>query len=132
MKKIKIMLVDDNIDLLNMFKKGFEKLSEKYEVITVENAEKCFKLLENNQIPDLILLDIMMPEMSGWDVLAELRNKPSWEKIPVIFLTAKDDDASIGIGMLTSDGYITKPFRLEDIKETIEQYFEQRYENDKY
>jgi len=125
--KRKIMLVDDNPDLRYLVKIGLEQLSESFKITTVKGAKECFELLEKNQIPDLILLDIMMPEMNGWDVLVRLRSEPSWEKIPVIFLTAKTDETSKGLGILTSDGYITKPFRLEDLKEKIEKFFEQRY-----
>jgi len=124
MKKRKIMLVDDNPDIRKIVKKGLEHLSEGYEVTSVENANECFKTLECGKIPDLILLDVMMPEMNGWDVLAKLRSKQLWVDIPVIFLTAKTDDTSIGLGTLTSDGYITKPFKLEDLKYKIEKYFE--------
>jgi len=125
MKK-KIMLVDDNLDLLKVFKKRLESITGEYEVIGVKSGKECFDLLKEGQIPDLILLDIMMPEINGWDVLAKLRRDSAWEKIPVIFLTAKTDDTSKGLGTLTSEGYITKPFEMTEIIETIEKFFERR------
>lgn len=57
----------------------------------VESGKECLKLLKNNEIPDLILLDIKIPGFSGWDVAAELKSNPKWEDIPVIFLTAKSE-----------------------------------------
>ena len=126
MEKMKVMFVDDNYDLRKMVKKGLERLSNRYEVISVDGGKECFKELKNGKIPDMILLDVMMPEMNGWDVLAKLRSEQSWVNIPVIFLTAKTDDTSVGLGTLTSDGYITKPFQLEDLINKIEKFFEER------
>jgi len=124
--KRKVMIVDDNPDLLQLVKRILEKTSGDYQVIGVESGKKCFQLLNNGELPDIVLLDIMMPEMTGWDVLAKLRNEPMWEKIPVVFLTAKDDDASKGLGTLTSEGYITKPFDITYLDKIIKKIFEGR------
>jgi CheY-like chemotaxis protein len=121
MKKKIVMVVDDNADLIHMIKKMLEKMTD-YSVIGVRSGKECFEALNNGEIPDLMLLDIMMPEMTGWDVLAKLRNKKMWEKIPVLFLTAKDDDASVGLGTLTSEGYITKPFDISYLKKMVDKY----------
>ena len=121
MKKKMVMIVDDNVDLLSMIKKMLEKMTE-HKVICVESGKQCFVILKKGEIPDLILLDIMMPEMTGWDVLAKLKNEKMWEKIPVIFLTAKDDDASVGLGTLTSEGYITKPFDISYLKQIVDKF----------
>ena len=53
---------------------------------------------------------------------AKLKNEKMWEKIPVIFLTAKDDDASVGLGTLTSEGYITKPFDISYLKQIVDKF----------
>lgn len=121
MNKKMVMIVDDNADLLSMIKKMFEKMTE-HKVICVESGKKCFEILKRGEIPDLILLDIMMPEMTGWDVLAKLKNEKMWEQIPVIFLSAKDDDASVGLGTLTSEGYITKPFDISHLQQIVDKY----------
>ena len=125
MKK-KVMVVDDNPDLLYMIKKNLQRLDDQYEIIDVKSGKECLELLKNNEIPDLILLDIMMPGMNGWDVLARIRDEAVWGKIPVIFLTAKDDVMSRGLGVITSDGYITKPFIINDLKEKIDKILEAR------
>ena len=82
--------------------------------------KKCLELLKNNEIPDLILLDIMMPEHSGWDVAAELKKNPKWKDIPVIFLTAKSDPFSKIYGGIVIEDYITKPFEIMELKESID------------
>lgn len=125
MKK-KVMVVDDNPDLLYMIKKNLQRLDDQYKIIDVKSGKECLELLKNNEIPDLILLDIMMPEMNGWDVLARIRDEAVWEKIPVVFLTAKDDAMSRGLGVITSDGYVTKPFIINDLKEKIDKILEAR------
>jgi len=127
MKK-KIMVVDDNPDLIYIIKKRLENINNKFEIIGVNSGKECFKSLSKGQIPDLVLLDVMMPEMTGWDVLAKLRNNPSWDKIPVFFLTAKADDTSKGLGTLTSEGYITKPFDMIHLEEMISNYFKRKVE----
>ena len=118
--KHKIMLVDDNLDLPYIVKRGLEKMNDKYEVISANGGKECFELLKDGQIPDLILLDIAMAGMNGWDVFAKLKEKPPWRKIPIVFLTAKTDPYSEGFGKIPADGYIEKPFDMEDLKKRID------------
>ena len=117
-KKI-VMLVDDNSDLLYSVKKGLESISKDVEVVTVESGRKCLQLL-NKVKPDLILLDIMMPDMDGWDTCAKIKNNKETEDIPIIFLTAKTDPVSRSMGGLASSDYITKPFEMKDLKKRID------------
>jgi CheY-like chemotaxis protein len=127
MKKKKIMIVDDNPDLLYMIKKNLQRLDDQFEIIDVKSGKECIEHLKNHEMPDLILLDIMMPEMNGWNVLAKIRNETAWKKVPVVFLTAKDDSMSRGLGIITSDGYITKPFIMGNLKEKIDKILKERY-----
>ena len=112
--------MDDNPELLYMIKREMEHLDDEFEVTGLTSGKECFNLLEKGETPHLILLDIMMPEMSGWDVLAKLKEESAWKHIPVIFLTAKDDDTSVGFGTITSNGFVTKPFDIEDLMKTID------------
>ena len=116
----KIMIVDDNPDLLYMVKKGLERIDEGYEVTGANGGKECFELLKKGDMPDIILLDVMMPEINGWDVFTKLKENPSWREIPVVFLTAKTDDYSKGFGKITADEYLTKPFEIADLKITID------------
>jgi len=103
-----IVLVDDNPTNLKI---GKNLLSEKYRVATAPSAEKMFGILENNY-PAMILLDIDMPEMSGYEAIKVLKSKPRTSDIPVVFLTAKSgsDDELLGLSLGAVD-YITKPFQ---------------------
>ena len=136
-----IILVDDNPANLRT---GKNVLSENYSVATAPSAAKMFNLLENNS-PALILLDIDMPEMNGYEAIAILKAKPETKDIPVIFLTGKaeSDDELEGLSLGAID-YITKPFQpllllkrievhllVEAQKKTLEkQAIELRYFND--
>ena len=115
------MLVDDEQDQIFSIKTGFIELYPNlYEIIPAENGKKCFELLEKNIIPDLILLDIMMPEMSGWDVFDKLRANQKWKGIPVIFLTARSDGLATSAGAMIADDYIEKPIEISELKIRIE------------
>ncbi|MDR2397966.1 MAG: response regulator [Spirochaetaceae bacterium] len=103
----KIMLVDDNITNLVV---GKNALSNQYDVFTLPSGEKLFKLLEK-VIPDMILLDVEMPDMNGYEVIQILKKQEHLAHIPVIFLTAKSDDGSELQGLsLGAIDYIIKPF----------------------
>jgi CheY-like chemotaxis protein len=111
----KIMIVDDEPDLVFSVKCGLEE----YKVIGAESGRECFELLKKGQIPDLILLDVMMQEMNGWDVFTKLKENPEWMEIPVVFLTAKANPYSKGFGKMAATDYIEKPFDASDLKERI-------------
>ena len=113
----KIMVVDDEPDIL--FTVGQMLEMSGYEVIKVSDGKECLEKLEETS-PDLVLLDIMMPEISGWDVAAKIKENPKWNGIPIVFLTAKGDTMSIGMGGLASEDYIVKPFDIKDLKARIE------------
>ena len=116
----KIMIVDDLPQITYTVKYGLEKLDSDYNVLRVESGKKCLELLENNQIPDLILLDIMMPDMNGWEVAKKLQEKLEWKKIPIIFLTATEDETSKITGSIIAEDYIGKPFEITELKKKID------------
>jgi len=107
-EKALIIMVDDDLANLRI---GKNVLSEKYTVSTAPSAEKLFSLLENNT-PVLILLDVEMPEMNGYEAIEELKSKPETRDIPVIFLTGRTeaDDELKGLSLGAID-YITKPIQ---------------------
>jgi PAS domain S-box-containing protein len=115
----KIMIVDDNSDLIFTVKKALERSSDDYNVTGANDGKECFELLKKDDRPDIILLDIMMPGIDGWQVFAKLKENPKWREIPIVFLTAKTDEYSKGFGKLSSEDYIEKPFEIEDLKERI-------------
>ena len=110
----KIMVVDDEPDILTTVGQMLEMSG--YEVIRAIDGKECLKKLnESTTNPDLIVLDIMMPDVSGWDVAAKIKENPEWRNIPIVFLTAKGDTMSIGMGGMASEDYIVKPFDVKDL-----------------
>ena len=115
-----ILVVDDNPDVPFAVKKGLKDIDANYEVVSVESGEKCLELLEKNQIPDIILLDIMMPGISGWDVFDRVQENQEWKNIPIVFLTARTDKVAKTSGSYLAKDYIEKPFEIEDLKKRID------------
>lgn len=106
--KYKILIIDDEEMILSMMEKC---LGEEFSVYTAENAKKALELL--NVIPDIILLDINMPEMDGLELCQFIRGHIS---CPIIFLTARVTERDVIKGLsVGGDDYITKPFRMDEL-----------------
>jgi putative two-component system response regulator len=102
-----IFLVDDDLTNLTV---GRGALEEHYDVLTLNSGARLLKALEKS-VPDLILLDVMMPEMNGYETLKAMKANPKAAGVPVVFLTAKSDSDSELEGLtLGAVDYITKPF----------------------
>ena len=123
MKK-KIMVVDDEPDQLLTVKQVLEDMEEEYEVICVDSGIRCLDLLKNKNIPDLILLDLLMPEMNGWELISKLKQNLKWRNITVIFLTAIDDETSKITGKNIAEEFIEKPFDASEFKNKIKKVLE--------
>jgi CheY-like chemotaxis protein len=103
-----IMVVDDNPDIITIVKTILE--GKGYNVLSASSGQELLNLL-NSRKPDLIILDIMMPEMDGLEVLGRLKGVTETASIPVILLTAKVQyEDVLGGYKLGADYYITKPF----------------------
>ncbi|HWR62790.1 MAG TPA: response regulator [Candidatus Thermoplasmatota archaeon] len=121
-----ILVVDDYSDIVVSVKQVLEDSTGEYRVISADSGEKCLQILQQDTtLPDLILLDIMMPGMSGWDVAARIKQNDRWRDVPIVFLTAKGDEMSVGIGHLASDDYIVKPFDIMKLKECVQRILHQ-------
>jgi putative two-component system response regulator len=102
-----IFIVDDNDVNLSTAEKA---LSKQYRVFTLPSAAAMFELL-NNIMPDLILLDILMPEMDGFQAIQQLKNDARYSGIPVIFLSSRDDAKAEERGFeMGAVDFISKPF----------------------
>jgi CheY-like chemotaxis protein len=114
-----ILIVDDNEDILFHLKLLLE--NNEYDVHTAKNGKKALKILSQfNKTPDLIISDIMMPVMDGYDFFEAVSDNPRWNRIPFLFLTAKSTPEDIRLGKLLGvDDYITKPFQKEDLIASI-------------
>jgi CheY-like chemotaxis protein len=119
-KSTHIMLVDDNPDITRMVKKRLEKMEESFDVIVANSGQECFDILEKGEKPALFLLDIMMPNIDGWDVAAELKKNPELKNIPIVFFTAKTDPTCKAFGKILSADYIEKPIKIEELKKKID------------
>jgi len=111
--KTTIMVIDDHPDILDIVKTILERSG--YVVQVANSGMEVFSLLEENK-PDLIILDIMMPQMDGLKVLQQLKGNADYSSIPVILLTVKVQHEDVLKGYkLGADYYITKPFNSSQL-----------------
>ena len=116
-EKKRILVVDDTKDVLQVVSRRLQSWG--YEALTADSGEEGLRIAEE-QLPDLILLDIMMPKLKGREVCARLKANPKTQKIPVIFLTALGLADHIKAGMdLGAEDYIVKPFEPAELKKRI-------------
>ena len=107
----KILLIDDEPDILEFLSYNFRK--NKFAVITAKDGLEGIKMAES-EIPDIIISDILMPEMDGIDLCKAVRKNIDMNLIPFIFLTALSDDYKVLHAMLSgADEFVTKPIRFE-------------------
>lgn len=112
----KILLVDDNPKFLEDVLQFYG-----YEVKCAHNGVECLEILNSDELFDLVLLDIMMPKMDGWETLKNIRKTPICKDIPVIMLTAVNEDQKMVTGLkIGADDYIVKPFVLPNLLARIE------------
>lgn len=118
-KKIRVLLVDDELDILRIVKKALEL--KNYEVICAATGNDALEKV--NKTIDIMLLDIMLPDISGYEICERLKSDPELKGIPIIMLSAKTQMNDIKRGLdVGVDMYITKPFdpfniatQLEDV-----------------
>lgn len=110
----RILVVEDDYDIANMLRIFFS--GQQYEVVLAQRGQDALELCRKS-LPDLIVLDIMLPDMDGYDVCRELRTRTRTSHIPIIFLTQKDERSDRIAGLqLGADDYITKPFDIEELR----------------
>jgi len=108
-----VLIVDDEPNIVLSLK--FLIAQEGYEVRTAANGEEALRALAE-RVPDLVLLDVMMPRPDGFEICQTIRTTPAWQDIPVIMLTAKGRDVEKQKGFaMGADDYITKPFATKDL-----------------
>lgn len=114
MSKGRILVVEDDLDISQMLRLYFD--SQGYEVLTVTRGNDALEMCRKKQ-PNVVVLDIMLPDMDGYDVCRDLRGNLRTSHIPIIFLTQKDERSDKIAGLeLGADDYITKPFDIEELK----------------
>lgn len=117
-EKKKILCIEDEPETTNLVKLILAR--EGYEVLGANGGEEGLKMVQAGT-PDLILLDLMMPDMDGWQVYQHLKEDEETRDIPVIVVTAKVQsiDKVLGLQVAKVDDYITKPFRPEELSERV-------------
>ncbi len=106
----KICIIEDEKDIVRLISYNLEK--EGYEIVSYGSGDKALDFIKANR-PDLILLDIMIPEIDGFEVCKQLKANPETASIPIIMLTAKAEESNIVTGLeLGADDYMTKPFSV--------------------
>jgi CheY-like chemotaxis protein len=118
----KILYLDDEPDQIYTLKALFSDYEE-FELTATTSVDECFQILDDNHQPDLILLDIMMTEISGWEVFDRIKSNPSWSHIPIVFLTARTDDLAGDAGRVLGEGYVEKPFEIDKIIACLHEIF---------
>ncbi len=114
MNNAKLLIVEDDLDISNMLKIFFG--SQNYQVETALRGSDALEMTRHN-LPHLIILDIMLPDMDGFEVCRTLRTHTRTSHVPIIFLTQKDERSDKLQGLeLGADDYITKPFDIEELK----------------
>ncbi len=128
-KEFKILIVDDNTQNLSIL--GNILMAGNYSVQIAQNGKQCINLAHKKQ-PDLILLDINMPEMSGFEVCEYLKNNTQTAAIPIIFLTAYTETDSVVKGFsLGAVDYVTKPFREKELLSRVKTHLELKRAHEK-
>ena len=117
-EKKKVLIIDEDpaeVTLLTM-----SLLRHGYKVLSASDGKEGVKLVLSEK-PDLILSDVMMPKMSGWETFDKIKENPSWNNIPVVFLTARTDRIAKNAGSFLGEDYIEKPFEIDELKRRIDE-----------
>jgi len=113
----KILVVDDDVQLVDALQIRLE--AKGYEVVTAYDGQKALEKVQN-QMPDLVILDLMMPKLSGEDVCREIRKDEKAANLPIIMLTGKSSDIDKVVGeVIGASCYMSKPFEDDELLEKI-------------
>ncbi|KPK97121.1 MAG: hypothetical protein AMJ95_10765 [Omnitrophica WOR_2 bacterium SM23_72] len=119
-EKRRVLVIDDEIEVVELFKKRLEKAG--YQVLTATDGPQGFKAAVE-QKPDLILLDIIMPDVDGMTVLRQLKAQESTSNIPVLMVTAKGmTDSIFEARKYGATDYIIKPFQWDELLKFVKRY----------
>ena len=120
-----IVYVEDDVEMIDLVKLILERKG--YQVSGASGGQEGWELIKS-QLPDLVLLDLMMPDVDGWEVYQKMRDEETTKDIPVIVITAKAQniDRVLGLHIAKVEDYITKPFKPEDLVESVERFLEKQ------
>ena len=117
----KILVVDDDEHILRSLSQYLEL--EEFNVLSASNGQDALNIFEREK-PDMLVLDVMMPGMDGFQVLEKIRGNPETAKVPVLMLTARDQHSDIMRGyQMGATSYLVKPFNLDELVDAIREVF---------
>jgi DNA-binding response OmpR family regulator len=109
----KVLIADDEPNIVTSLEYLMEKSG--YEVMIARNGDEALALIESF-LPDVVLLDVMMPRMSGYEVCQKMRERADWQHIKIVMLSAKGREAEVNKGLsIGADTYVTKPFSNQEL-----------------
>ncbi len=116
----KIVYIEDDLEMIYLIKMILERKG--YEIVSVSDGLKGFETVEQEK-PDLVMLDLMMPNIDGWDIYHQLKSNETTNSIPVIVISAKAQpiDKVLGLQIAKVNNYISKPFRPQELIDSIEE-----------
>jgi CheY-like chemotaxis protein len=121
----KVLLVDDDPVVRLLVEDCLQK--EGYEVTLCENGKSCLEALDHGDKPDILLLDVIMPEMNGFQVLEHMKNTPELSSVPVVLLSANTSTESTPLdGSLKSEHFLQKPFHMKEILNIVRTCLDER------
>ncbi len=121
----KIVYVEDDKDMVELVTTILNKRG--FKIIGVTDSTKALTIIKKEK-PTLILLDLMLPVIDGWEIYQKLKKNQETKNIPVVIITAKTEtiDKILGLKVAKADGYICKPFRLQELIESIDSLIPQK------
>lgn len=118
----KVLIADDEPNIVTSLEYLMQKSG--YEVKIARNGDEALALVESFR-PDVVLLDVMMPRKSGYEVCQQIRERAQWQHIKIVMLSAKGREAEVNKGLsLGADTYVTKPFSNQELIATIDRLLE--------
>ena len=114
-----IWIVDDDTEMRDAIRLMLKVIG--FEAIVYPDARAAAQALLDGQRPDLMILDINMPEVSGLDLLEFVRRRPDWSRIPILMLSTEAADVTVDRAIfLGADGYVTKPVTMEELQRALD------------
>ena len=118
-KKMRVVCVEDEPEMIDLYRLILNRRG--FEVIGADGGKEGLQAIQEHH-PDLVLLDLMMPDMDGWEVYKQMKADPQTASIPVIVVTAKAQsiDRVLGLHIAQVDDYISKPFSPQELLDSVE------------
>ena len=113
----KVLVIDDELEMLNLIKYTLEKAG--FQVETCDNGRQAWDLIQQVK-PDVMILDVMLPGIDGYSLQIKISQEPATSKIPIIVLTALEPSRTLFSKFPQVVGFMTKPFRTDDLVEKVQ------------